>query len=142
MPELDSVSVRAFACFLPKDLMDAWSQSGKKHLIGPVELYGVCLARCLWKDHILDRAIFFIDHGGVLAAMISGSSRDSTWRQILLKLEECDATNHCLPWYARVPSPSNLSDGPSRGEWSILDNCEYVRDHPRCLFLDVPLVPT
>ena len=73
MPELDSVSVRAFACFLPKDLMDAWSQSGKKHLIGPVELYGVCLARCLWKDHILDRAIFFIDFDAAVGASPSPS---------------------------------------------------------------------
>ena len=74
--------------------------------------------------------------------MISGSSKDSIWRQILLKLESCDTTHHCLPWYARVPSPPNISDGPSRGDWSVLSSFEYVRDHPRCIFLDVQMKPT
>ena len=25
-----------------------------------------------------------------------------------------DSQNQSLPWYARIPSPSNISDGPSR----------------------------
>jgi hypothetical protein len=39
--------------------------------------------------------------------------------QLLLKFEKVDASHHALAWYARVPSLSNLGDGPPRGEWNI-----------------------
>ena len=74
----------------------------------------------VWKKYLNDRAIFFVDHGGVLASMITGSSRDSLWRSLLLILKKTDARYPCLAWYSRVPSASNLSDGPSRGEWDFL----------------------
>ena len=38
------------------------------------------------------RSLFFIDHGGVLAALISGASRDAIWRQLPLKFEKMLAT--------------------------------------------------
>ena len=117
---------------MPDSLMKTWSDSGKKHVIGPVELYAVGLSRSLWSAYLDDRAIFFLDHGGVLAALISGSSRDSIWRHILLKIEKSDAAATCLAWYARVASASNISDGPSRGEWDLLKDCEFKRDYPNC----------
>ncbi len=30
------------------------------------------------------RVIFFIDHGGVLASAIKGTSKEKTWRELLL----------------------------------------------------------
>ena len=127
---------------MPSKLMSAWSDTGKKHLIGPVELYAVGLARTIWSGYLDNRAIFFVDHGGVLAALISGSSRDSIWRHILLKMEKSDAAAPCLAWYARVASASNISDGPSRGEWDLLKIGEYERDHPSCFLTGEKLIPT
>ena len=86
--------------------------------------------------------MFFVDHGGVLAALISGSSKDSIWRHILLKIEKSDAATPCLAWYARVASASNISDGPSRGEWSVLKDFEFERDHPKCFLTGEKLRPT
>ena len=95
-------------------VVDRWMASGKKHLIGLVELYAVVLARFVWGDFLDNRrAMFFIDHVGVLSALIKCSSRDELWRSLLVSLEKADAVP-CIGWYARVPSQSNPSDPPSR----------------------------
>ena len=33
---------------------------------------------------------------------------------MLIECMKEDSQNQSLPWYARIPSPSNISDGPSR----------------------------
>ena len=76
--KLNSVwQTRYFGCVLPSALVREWSSTGKKHLIGPTELYAVALSRGLWRKFLDNRrVIFFVDHAGVLAACIKGSSRD------------------------------------------------------------------
>lgn len=133
---------RAFGGYVPKSVMDLWTDKGKKHLIGPVEMYAVCLARQVWSDYLRDRAIFFVDHGGVLASLISGSSRDEIWRELLLCLECSDSVEPCLSWFARVASASNIADGPSRGMWDVIQRFEYVRDFPKCVITGQDLKPT
>ena len=142
IPHQKNFSMRAFGSYLPKSLMTEWSESGKKHLIGPVELYAVVLSRICWSRFLDNRALFFVDHGGVLAALISGSSRDSIWRHLLLKLEKEDSNQPCLSWFARVASPSNVGDGPSRGSWEILSGCEFERDFPPCFLTGEKMEPT
>ena len=142
MPHGKTFTMRAFGCYLPKCLMSEWAETGKKHLIGPVELYAVGLARKCWSNFLDNRALFFVDHGGVLASLISGSSRDAIWRRVLLTLEKEDSTNPCLSWFARVASPSNISDGPSRGNWKDLSEFEYVRDYPPCFLTGKTMEPT
>ena len=129
-----------FSCRLPDDLVRKWCSDGKKHLIGPVELYAVVTARASWKN-FLDgaRALFFIDHSGVHAACVNGSSHDRLWRQLLIKLEVADLVP-MIGWYARVPSQSNPADAPSRGSRAF-----PTREHPRCCIsgeLLSPLVET
>ncbi|CAE7474182.1 unnamed protein product, partial [Symbiodinium sp. CCMP2456] len=136
-----SWSTRYFGCRLSDALVSDWSKSGKKHLIGPVELYAVVTARRCWK-RFLDgaRALFFVDHSGVHAACVNGSSHDKLWRGLLLKLESADAFP-MIGWYARVPSQSNPSDAPSRGSCNFPIWGTVMRDHPLCCFSDAPLSP-
>ena len=115
-----AVSMRAFGAVLGRELVDAWTVT-KKHVIGQTELYAVVAARILWKRFLDDaRAVFFVDHTGVLSACINGVSTDTSWRQLLLHLEMADEAAPCLSWIARVPSASNPSDAPSRGHWGEL----------------------
>ncbi|CAE7322130.1 unnamed protein product [Symbiodinium sp. CCMP2592] len=126
------IQVRYFGVTLSDSLVDLWAESGKKHLIGLVELYALVLARFVW-GRLLDdrRVLYFIDHVGVLAATINCTSRDELWRTLLIHLERADA-KPCIGWYARVPSQSNPADPPSRGCW-IFPMCEHaIRDHPAC----------
>ena len=133
--KLNSVwQTRYFGCVLPSALVQEWSSTGKKHLIGPTELYAVALSRGLWRKFLDNRrVIFFVDHAGVLAACIKGSSRDQLWRRILLCLEASDATP-ALAWYTRVPSFSNCADPPSRGSGDFPVYGSLHRDNCHCIF--------
>ena len=83
---------RFFSCSLPPSVIRRWSDSGKKHLIGPVELYAVVCARRVWGNHLNgSRVLLFVDHSGVHAACVSGSSKDPIWRSLLVELECADA---------------------------------------------------
>ena len=127
-----ATKVRFFGATLSDSVVDRWMASGKKHLIGLVELYAVVLARFVWGDFLDNRrAMFFIDHVGVLSALIKCSSRDELWRSLLVSLEKADAVP-CIGWYARVPSQSNPSDPPSRGLWSFPMCEQAIRDSPSC----------
>ena len=55
------------------------------------------------------RVLLFVDHSGVHAACVSGTSKDPVWRSLLIELE-CAM----MGWIARVPSPSNPADAPSK----------------------------
>ena len=108
--------VRVFGNHVPAELTKAWKDAGKEHLIGQVELYAVCVARYLWKDIVAGkRTIFFIDNWAVLDCVIPGTSKEPTWRQLLLCIENVDIHRPCDMWATRVPSESNVADPPSRG---------------------------
>lgn len=123
---------RAFGCILPRSLVEKWAKTGKRHLIGQTELYAVVIARLVWSNYIDNkRCIFFIDHGGVMSACIKGNAKDLSWRTLLLKMEEHDELAPVIGWFTRVPSASNIADGPSRGKFDELKH--FIRDHPVCM---------
>ena len=102
------VTCRAFGCVLPQRVAEMWAKTGKKHLIGQTELYAVVLARKVWASYINNcRCIFFIDHAGVMSACIKGNAKDTSWRTLLLRMEEVDEPAPALVWFTRVPSSSN-----------------------------------
>ena len=90
---------RWFSGFVPAELASAWRAAGKRHLIGPTELYAVIVARHVW-SRFLDntRSMFFIDHAGVLSSCIKGTSRASEWRKLLLTFEKIDSSSPSLTW--------------------------------------------
>ncbi|CAE7679226.1 rad50 [Symbiodinium sp. CCMP2592] len=81
-----------FACAIPLSVVQSWEALGKRHLIGPVEMYAVVCAREAWSKHLnMQRVTMYVDHSGVLASLVKGSSKDPLWRQLLLIFESCDA---------------------------------------------------
>ena len=133
----------AFGCHVPRKLVGQWAER-RKHVIGQIELYAVVLARVHWAKHLGNaRVVFFVDHSGVLSACINGCSHDTSWRKLLLYLEEADESAPCLAWWHRVPSASNVSDPPSRGKWGELDFLgDYTREEPACFVTGELLRPT
>ncbi|CAE7661920.1 bath-40, partial [Symbiodinium necroappetens] len=131
---------RWFSGFVPGELAGSWRAAGKRHLIGPTELYAVIVARHVW-GRFLDktRSMFFIDHAGVLSSCIKGTSRDSEWMKLLLAFEEIDAREPSLTWYARVPSQSNPSDSPSRGSSDFPTFGSVTCDEASCPILKCSL---
>ena len=107
------VTCRACGCVLPARVVEMWAKPGKKHLKGQTELYAVVLARRACASYINKcRCIFFIDHGGVMSACIKGNAKVISWRTLLLRMEEVDEPAPALGWFTRVPSSSNIADGP------------------------------
>ena len=74
---------RFVSCSVPAGIIRRWSDTGKKHLIGPVELYAVVRARRVWGSFLNQaRVLMFVDHSGVHAACVSGTSKDPVWRSL------------------------------------------------------------
>ena len=81
-----------------------------------------------------------MDHSGVHAACVSGASKDPVWRSLLIELECADA-DAMMGWIARVPSPSNPADAPSRGSADFPSFGTCTRDDPSCCFTGEALSP-
>ena len=85
--EQGSWSTFFFACAVPLSVVQNWEALGKRHLIGPVEMYAVLCARALWSKLMSSqRVTIYVDHAGVLASMVKGSSRDPLWEAIAFVL--------------------------------------------------------
>ena len=68
------------------------------------------------KNRLKGRAILnYVDNEAARFALIRGGSptQDSAW--IAAGFWRADSDLRCHSWFERVPSPSNLADGPSRG---------------------------
>ena len=106
-------------------------------------MYAVLLARSCWAD-VLDgsRVIFFVDHSGVLAVCISGSSKEDTWRKLRCALLRRLTCTRLCNGFSRVPSHSNENAGPSRGRWRelLFSFPECKVDDPTCPLTGVKLL--
>lgn len=122
-----------FGGFVPDDLMSRWQAGGKTHVIGLVELYAGIVSLLHWKPRITSsRVILFVDNWPALDVLVKGTSIEPEWREMLLCLEDPEEDQFML-WLARVPSPSNLADHPSRGSLRELSWLKpYVVVTPKC----------
>ena len=99
------------------DLLDLLALGGtKKQIVGQSELLPCVAARIVWEKRTRNRpTIHFVDNDAARFAMIKGSSPtpDSAW--LTGRFWEEEARSGSFTWFERVASPSNPSDGPSRG---------------------------
>ena len=118
-----------------------WKSEGKVHLVGPIEMYAIVVARSLWKTVIgRRRVLLFVDNWPVLDTFVKGTAAEKIWRQLLMVLKKEDEEFPTYIWAARVPSHSNPADNPSRG---TLNPLKFMGElHVRktsCPILNVPL---
>ena len=99
----------------------------------------VCLE--LWGDLIKDcPVVHYIDNDAAKASMIRGYGATEVARRLVQKYVEHEERFQLKVWFARVPSFSNLSDGPSRNDFSEVlamgasqTICEWERFKPLLL---------
>ena len=112
-PRSPKVLVMSFT--VPDDLMLEWKKDGHEQVIAQAELLPVLLVKKQLKWAIQGaRVLYFIDNEGVKEALVTGVTKSMASRRMLIECMKEDSGNQSLPWYARVPSPSNIADGPSR----------------------------
>lgn len=113
--------------------MTTW-KAGSKHVIAMVELYAIIVARFVWSRFLSGhKVIAFVDNESAKEALVSGSSFNARFRALLSQLEV--AEKDVRSWISIVPSHSNPSYGPSRGDNSLVKALDAIRDGCSCLIL-------
>ena len=109
--------VAFFSVALNLEQMELLGSETKKTIIFEAELLALVVAFSIWRDYIRAMSLIcFVDNNSARDVAISGNGRNITANcliEFLLKLEMSSCTT---PWYARIPTPSNIADEPSRGE--------------------------
>jgi hypothetical protein len=119
MPE--SGVVQYFGTTVPPSVTALWSDGGKSQLVGQAELLPVLLAKTTWCDYITGLpVIYFIDNNSARFSLITGASPVLQSLRIIHEGWLLDAASLSLPWYARVPSVSNVADYPSRLQFDLM----------------------
>ena len=105
-----------FGAVVPRELEEQWrSRSGQSQVIGQAELFPLLVARLTWKEQMKgQRVVFFIDNESARLAAIKSYSPVLSSTRILADISLFDHVHEVYPWYARVPTFSNIGDGPSR----------------------------
>ena len=67
-----------------------------------------------WGDMIDGAAVYYTDNNAVRDALISCSSSDHVAKRLLISVLALECIHQITPWYARVPTDSNMADSPSR----------------------------
>ena len=91
------------------------SKIGQTQIIGQAELLPVLVAKYIWRSILANRrVIYFVDNDSARLALVRGYSPVITSLGIIMRCAHQDALSRSSSWYARVPSKSNIGDGPSR----------------------------
>ena len=112
----------------PQDILAEWQKDGAKQVIAQAEMLPIALVKKQMAP-LLHRArvIYFIDNDGVKEAMVKGTTDSLACKKILRECMVQDSKNHSMSWYARIPSPSNIADGPSRLDFSQVEEAFDVK---------------
>ena len=110
-----SSSAQFFGLEVPRWFMDEIGLAGQLQVVGQAELLPILLARYTWRTNLRNAALIsFVDNDAARHAVVSGSSPSLASSRIISELACMDSKLNILSWTARVPSASNIADGPSR----------------------------
>ena len=100
---------------MPDTIVALWANSGQSQVIFQAELLPVLVARLLWSAELADRPnLTFVDNDSARHALVKGYSQVVVSARIVDAVWLAEAGLGALSWFARVPSASNIADGPSR----------------------------
>ena len=116
-------SVReCFGEILPHAWMADWGWNKQQQYIFEAEIMPYAISLMLWKRHLAGKCIFvFIDNEGARAAWISGFAATKAAQHMLHLGTAAEAELGVHPYFARVPTHSNLGDAPSRGKFDVIE---------------------
>ena len=111
-----------FAARARSRTVDHWKRAGKRQVIGQAELVAVPIAAMIWSKILTGRDIlFFGDNDSATACLVNGGSPVDDSRELVVATRRLLTGMAAAPWFCAVPSPSNIADGPSRGDWKLLE---------------------
>ena len=105
-----------------RDTVVAWNSLGSMHAIAQAELLPVLISLHTWMTFIADRYLMvFVDNNSVLDALIRGNTSSLASLELLSCTCRQLINSGAVAWFSRVPSYSNIADGPSRGDFSSVE---------------------
>ena len=116
-------SGKALECFgemLPDEVTEAWSKGLKEQLVFEAEILPYLVALSIWSALLENKLLFvFIDNEAAKSSWISGSADSSLVESMLHKGTMLESRLNVSAYFCRVPTHSNVSDGPSRGFFDV-----------------------
>eukprot|EP00435_Cladocopium_sp_Y103_P027530 s3375_g6.t2 len=105
------------------ELLDLWKDLVGDHLICQVELYTMVLVRWEFQELLSNRRVLlFVDNNSARGGVVKGRSSSPTMDDLLKAFFSAETLKPSFWWVERVPSKSNPSDAPSRGQPVGLSN--------------------
>ena len=127
-----------FGHVLSEEWVRTWSEKDRSQNIFEAEVLPYLISLRIWSRILSRTCIFvFIDNEAARAAWITGFAHSNIAQQFLSAGTALEADLEIHPFFARVPTHSNLGDDPSRGRFSdleargasrILLDDQYIRD--------------
>ena len=108
--------VEVFGAVVPTELVNSWkTRDDQEQVIGQAELFPLLISRLTWSKYLSGRrVIYFVDNESARLAMIKAYSPVGASLDLICKALQWDNAHDSYPWFARVPTASNISDSPSR----------------------------
>lgn len=104
--------------FISEKVPDQWMElflQGSKHPIYELELLPVWISLIEWEGHLKNsQCVFYLDNEAARGSLISGSSSQSQGAVLVKAFVLTEMNCQVKVWFARVPTSSNIADGPSR----------------------------
>eukprot|EP00435_Cladocopium_sp_Y103_P073752 s20_g45.t1 len=111
-------------CFgeqLPQEWMQGWGWDAQQQYIFEAEIMPYAVSLVIWKNVLRRKCVFaFIDNEGARAAWIAGFASTKAAQHMLHIGTTLESRLAVYPYFARVPTHSNLGDAPSRGKFDVI----------------------
>ena len=102
---------------IPQRLVEWWHAMVGEQIIGQGELFPIIAIRAYMGNRWTNRRVlFFIDNDSARDALVKAYSPSLASQNLVYAFYKCEMDHPCYPWFARVPSVSNIADLPARGE--------------------------
>ena len=123
--------VRFFSGSLDEHQVASLNLRKAKTIIFECEFLAVLVAFQAWAQEVAGpQLVVFIDNNAVRDCLISCDTSNDIGSIILREILKLEDDVKALAWYARVPSPSNIADDPSRPECAFLRSLKCLEDKP------------
>ena len=110
--------VRHFSFSVPDFFMTAALEKSDNPIY-ELELLPIYVSMIAWKLLLQGRhVVFYLDNDAARSAVCKGVGSTGLAQSIVRSIMVCESAMELKSWYARVPTHSNISDGPSRMDCS------------------------
>eukprot|EP00435_Cladocopium_sp_Y103_P009729 s2400_g2.t1 len=113
-------SVRFFGFHIPDGITSVWAGDGRKQLFFEAEVLPYLLALTCWSDILGGRHLLvFIDNDGARHSWVKGGADSIHALRMIHQGTLLEARMDVSPYFCRVPTRSNLDDGPSHLDFAL-----------------------